>query len=805
VIIKYCSAPCGAGKTKAAIDLARELAEAGEKVIILQPTKRLIDNTVKDELPSRPNPPPHFVFHGDVLDEGQSVALELSEHLTNPLDTGQIVFTTHQALHHIKYLPTKGDWHVIADECPQAFREDARQIPVTHPLITNELKIDDYDSIYGAVSAKHPSKLKEMARNRADDEVIKGLKDTLNTIISPYWQTYVNREQYHKLLNGKVARLSLHSILDPKILEGFASARMIGADVEDSGIYNLWSSRGVKFQKDTEFESHLRFMEHENSIADKIIYFLDDPWSRYRMEEDIGDETVLNHMVNIASDKVKDRPCVWQGNKHMKGDLFKGLGTRMPNVPHGLNDYSHIDQIVFLSSLNPTPEHGKFLKHFGMTAEDIRRATYRSVVYQSVLRTSLRDPACTRSRTIIVPDAPVANYLAERLPGAQLFKWDLGLPKKEPTKIGRPRKHASGAAKARAYRQQQAEALRRKLLDGLRQLAQDHIEEGCRSKDIDEYRIETTIDSKSSFDTEVYRGTIYKNINSSNPLGYLSCGTEQVFIDFLTDCHYRILKTKDENWLVSPAIFDPNKKNEEGTASTRRGKANIVCVRHIWLDFENGDLTPEEFAELFPSVEMLIFNSFNHTKEKPRFRVVMLTTQAVTAEVHELMFDMIEAKLKDAGYVAKPKKGSSFKKSGLDRSKRPATSLFYLPCQAKNPADSFAYHANKSGQRPIDPLLWILHVDLTPQEPKTETVSKKQTTEPGVDQAIAEWRQSSASPGEGNDRFYSFALSLKKAGMDAGGIRQTLRAEATFGRSPGERRNQISSIMHRLFGGQSSI
>jgi hypothetical protein len=53
---------------------------------------------------------------------------------------------------------------------------------------------------------------------------------------------------------------------------------------------------------------------------------------------------------------------------------------------------------------------------------------------------------------------------------------------------------------------------------------------------------------------------------------------------------------------------------------------------------------------------------------------------------------MIAEKIEDAGYeVRKTGKveAATTRQSGLDRGKRPPSSLFYLPCQAEDPSQSF--------------------------------------------------------------------------------------------------------------------
>jgi hypothetical protein len=76
----------------------------------------------------------------------------------------------------------------------------------------------------------------------------------------------------------------------------------------------------------------------------------------------------------------------------------------------------------------------------------------------------------------------------------------------------------------------------------------------------------------------------------------------------------------------------------------------------------------------------------------------------------------------------------------------------------------------------------------------------QQTLPKTADQAAVEratwlWRESPMYPGEGNDRFFNYAISLRSAVMSLNDIEQKLRDEAEFGRTPHERRAQISSIM----------
>ena len=64
-----------------------------------------------------------------------------------------------------------------------------------------------------------------------------------------------------------------------------------------------------------------------------------------------------------------------------------------------------------------------------------------------------------------------------------------------------------------------------------------------------------------------------------------------------------------------------------------------------------------------------------------------------------------------------------------------------------------------------------------------------------VEQATKQWQQSCAHPGTGNDSFFNYALSLRSAGMPLDQIEKKVGRASSYGRSPGERRSQIPSIM----------
>ena len=116
-----------------------------------------------------------------------------------------------------------------------------------------------------------------------------------------------------------------------------------------------------------------------------------------------------------------------------------------------------------------------------------------------------------------------------------------------------------------------------------------------------------------------------------------------LFLGFLKHLHSRTAESKEANLLISPVIFDPNHPKAEGM--TKRGLDNIVAMQHLWMDFENGDLRPEEIPELFPHVRLVVFNTYNHSQETRRFRVVVPFDEAISAADYTVLYDNVMAKM----------------------------------------------------------------------------------------------------------------------------------------------------------------
>jgi Type III restriction enzyme, res subunit len=521
--INYCSAPCGSGKTYQLIERACQLAAKDECVLVLQPTKQLIDKTVEQELLTKSTRPAFFKFYTESGDS-KSVGGRLKEHFRQAPDQGQIAFATHQVLPFIPFWANKSQWHVFVDEELQVVKHNCSNLPDTHRLITDYLDLEPHDAVYSRVVVTDPEGLAAIARNEDEDDIYESLRETAQVLSNNNWASFVNTEQFIKLKAAQAKQLSIHSILSPWILAGCGSVTMASANFPDTLIYRLWGKMGVEFDEDVRLSQGLQFQQHSNGHLITIKYATDLSWSKYlqgRKErpDDKNGGSVLDEVIEAAKMELQDAPFLWQANKSLTTTPFGSNAQRLPNIPHGLNDYSNFDRICFLSALNPAPDHYRFLASRGLRNEEVQRAIYCSTVYQSVMRTSIRDPHNENTKTIIVPDRIAAEYLTELFPGSRIEK----LPTKISESIakpncGRPRIHKSNRDKNAAHRS-------RKRLQQLQNVVKNREVRPYSSKTVvgDSKKTcdESTIDIEGSFVTtfsnETY-GTIYETKYAQNPL-----------------------------------------------------------------------------------------------------------------------------------------------------------------------------------------------------------------------------------------------------------------------------------------------
>jgi hypothetical protein len=220
---------------------------------------------------------------------------------------------------------------------------------------------------------------------------------------------------------------------------------------------------------------------------------------------------------------------------------------------------------------------------------------------------------------------------------------------------------------------------------------------------------ETGIDLYTNYVTQQATASVHRDIKQTTPLGYLNYEDIDQFISQLKMWHREEIASKEDRFLLSPAIFNLGGKKTE----------HIEFMRHLWLDFEKGHLKPEQFADMFPGVQLVVMSTFNHREKAPRFRVFMPTIKAITPEAYIYLWNQIAAKLKSRGYSVKANSKRENKvvgtPSGMDITTRSPHTIFYAPCRAKGSTDAF--FTDYPGEV-LDPVTWIENGVAVPDSPR---------------------------------------------------------------------------------------
>jgi hypothetical protein len=845
LILYFVDGLCGSAKTYAALRHAHLLARLGKKVLFVQPSIFLINQTLAD-LASLTPQVRFRAIHGEISNR---VIADIIDHTKHTAMDGEILFITHSALMLLPYFHRRLEWHLILDEIPQADWCAEFNVPDTHRLITDCFIVDAEaaslaDNRYVRAVPKDHTALERMARNKNCDQVWDIFQQFSNVLISPYWSAYVLDDQYTNLINGagEKRKLLAFANLKPSLLDGFATATVLGACFKQSVLYQLWSAAGVQFQPHKPITRRLRYTEHSNGHLLTILYATEEDWSKNFRDKALTDGvvTVQDRVVQRVAETFADVEFAWMANKDVPDDVFNGRGQRMPNSPFGLNCYQHLHHAVILSALNPPPAHFSFLDALGFDSREVKRAGYWQAVYQAVMRISPRNPDDTNPKTVIVMDGATAEWMVSMFPGCTVAP--LGGMGDMPIKgkPGRPREHDCDADRKRALRDQFRSELRmaldivaggeraaRHFSPAIAELRQQMSEFGL-GKD-------TALSTMGRADLDAIGGTVYASIYHAEPLDFFPLDDLEAFVEGLRFFHMESYQTKEANGLISPAIFDPSLSDE-----TSRGLANIRAVWGIWLDNDGGDLTHEEFARLFPRLRMVITNSYSSTPKAPRWRVFIPTTIAMPIAAHRAIGEQIMRTLNRDGYWSKRQLAGnerikSRKHHGFDMGKLTPSSLFYLPCQAEKPVDSFFIDHNGPGRQPLDPYRWAgfaaNHYRPSPEPseavvatvtptvvepmPATDCPRLRRMRELLAEKAIAKvqndraQRQAAAiqtwhdTPAKsGNGAFFQLGVDLRGAGLSMAEIEDTLRLESGNARHPTERRREIKNIM-RTLGGSS--
>ena len=392
----YVSAQCGAGKTYSA---ARYIAESitRSNIIYVAPTVKLLEQTEKEL--SGLGIKATMITHKT---SDRSVKSDVMSLIKKANDCGTVPLITRNAYKDLPYFKNDDFWDVIIDEVPQVDRfypwHLPRQIDVLRELVDFEFR--SINEHMHKINVKNVKSIRNRLMRKLDD-VEEVFREFLVDLCSRNTDMFVDNVTLDrwtgvkKHLTNDDDKDSLYfiSMLNQA---AFNDATLLGANIQDSLLYSWLSNYHESI-----------FIEHEDIVkglrqADptigqrlKISYFLARGHNSKTKQHkrSASGKLMIDEMDKVASETFGSEPFLHVPNKGRNSILDSATNVeKIPAIAHGLNDYSSYSNSYFSAALNREPKHCTSLNQLGLTSEQVHKAHDQEIIYQSVMRTSLRDP-----------------------------------------------------------------------------------------------------------------------------------------------------------------------------------------------------------------------------------------------------------------------------------------------------------------------------------------------------------------------------------------------------------------------------
>lgn len=337
---------------------------------------------------------------------------------------------------------SKSDIDLYFDEMPSGFNISKLKAHKIPELITSRLQLGqhvsqcsdgDYVRMVEPIDAKklQTELNKESHMFPSDSEDLSKFVKLMHSVLERKTHVMVLESQWNKIgdfveredKSGAATEFLLFQ--NPAQFRGYQSVNFISADVETSIFTDIVNyHHGFKWN-----QIALQLRNDGNHTAEmlervKIHHVLDDDEKINSMEflkhnGDFVDEKFIAGLKAIGVNQFGICSNNFRSVEKMSDRPIFAIGghEEISSKSHGMNNYSHLDALVYDIAINMSPVVNKMMSSFGIdTYHDMNVNT----LYQVAMRTSLRDPVATNEVNILVVDKRSAYGLAEKLGGGQV-------------------------------------------------------------------------------------------------------------------------------------------------------------------------------------------------------------------------------------------------------------------------------------------------------------------------------------------------------------------------------------------------
>jgi len=783
--IQYIDGICGSGKTQKTIEYI--IPNSYDNLfVIAQPTINLLEETLKRIKSIDPNVIVKIIHSNN---SNNTVGDLLS---AIKLGYG-IILITHSSFFRLPAdFPGKNTINLFIDEIPSITFNHSGTYPIHSTLwmknyMVEESSIDNYYKL-----VLKPGALSDIkAQLSKKDDIVSVYADLFR--FSTHWASYLEcrAPQWNKLAHlseEDSGQIEFYGYYKPSLLDEFASCSIMGANFNKSLLYKIYNQLNVKFVP----HLHIKNLELEHSIErNKLVelkYFSDRNWSISTLNKLDKSNPFKDLIPSIASEFGGDQFIYTSNNKYGDNPINLPNAEKIPAIVHGRNDWMHINNCLFISALNSTPGTYEWINQkFGISGDEVAESHSYEIGYQTLMRTSLRNGSSTQPVKFIVGDKRTANYLAHSIfPGCKMSSINSGIKE-----LGDPVKKRGAPIKSnKLSNTQRTTQLRQKIKE-------------IMSTKNTLYKVLKVNNFNINFEKSITEDTIKESLDWVN------------FKEIIKDSWNIKYKTKEENFLLSGSDFDKNKSTE-----TNKGLENILSSSMLILDFDNSPITNKEISDTLWDCNWILYNSWSNGKNLGRnFRVLIPFNSPIDPQYYGDIWDTIVHRFEVQGYYVKKHPRDQVPThlidSGIDKSKRPANSFFYMPSWPGSGKEIHHIWEEQWNRTYLDPYKILdkavlktetveTPVYINPKSSKLNQViqqlkneepdpiillNKKEKT---IEKAKNRWR--SAGEGSGNSEYFILFKTLKPH-YNKIELEKIMKEELLYAKSPDDRKKQLKQLL----------
>lgn len=713
--IHFVSAPCGAGKTYAAAKyIKRHIAE--QNFLVVCPTLKLASQT---EATLRDINVPARLITSETSDA--RVKSEIIAHINKMAPQGNVLVITWSAYVDLPYRAPHKNILVIIDEVPQL--DTAFCFDISHHTeeIERFIDIEPVNDQIARVVARDMDGLKRRLSQRSD-QIDELFSDFLRQVYSPYRTMYVDQISFERVFDLRQISKDRHtsnqvhfvSMLNSSLFEG---AVLLGANIEESMLYH-WLERyhQLTFKPHLEIQRALRNVQTVGQRA-TIYYFLNG--ERTASKDAYGQtylgKSIIEEMDILTAQLFGNDAFLYSTNKGRRTSLATLTNaTRIEVDTKGLNSYQHFHNLYFSPALQRNPKQYKMLKALGLPSDLVQRSTACEQAYQASMRTSLRNPIASEPVKLVLPDKVTADYVAKAIGCEQVINvplpWQPKSRSPQPASLTRAQIKSRSKAKKATNSLYASKRVPASLVYDGSTLDEAQLE-SCETSPLERGRLatracfdefETCLESIEEGNLPTCYVTIHRTLyDTAEDDHAVWKGSAIDLVRFLKTQAGNVVSDKEECDLINPATFQ-----RSDDTSGLRTKSNFKSAPMLVLDFDNGNLAPEDFISIFYTDagrgrkrSFVICNSYSRSPEQPnRFRVFLFFKRpAESIEQMQAVYNGVLGRLEEHGFSRLDAKLDNC--SGVQS--------FYLPCTNRHHSQMAFFESygmtSRELNRTIDP------------------------------------------------------------------------------------------------------